>query len=442
MLLPASTFDHDETFYFWVDFLCVPQDDKDVTEANVLGIRGSGTRSTLNALGSFMPSLKLQALAMMPAAYGWAGYVLVFNQELGEVTASHSELEFAARLGSCGWNSRYWTYQEQYLARRLCVRTANDAVLGQSNYGRHGEIVGWKGSIRPCDGAFEQWLLPALNHLTLGSPIGQHVSQGRDEGKSLDLEGHQTALATRTTTRRTDAAVIFATLLYLNPMEVGGWQGRDQVKAVLGSQMALPCQMLAMSPQRESHGGRFAPGDSWIPGSLHEIATITCPSRMFLYNNSLELDARSLSSIPPNRNHFSIVQIRVQADLTDPLFCECVLPGINHNGYIKVTPRTAARLQDAIHSRIGLVILLLWQGSARSTGIGACLLARSRSGNKMRAVFSHSLDYEVVDYDHGSCTEEETLYFRARTIDLRKTSISVECGRSFKLIMFEKILKV
>jgi hypothetical protein len=232
---------------FWLDVYCVPVPKSHNTSA--IG-RARDTEE--------LHKLKAVALKKMTATYAWAKTVLVLDHELSYITSAHDELELRGRIAICGWNSRYWTFQEHCLSR--------DTVF-QSGKGPRREFKGRYSTFlqRFKKESIHETLHRDLFHAARAiqihtgakRPCVTEERQSRTSKEESLFKEIWEALVDRNTTKLTDALGIFAALLGTDPTGILSLSIEDQMKAILASQSSLPLSILFTDAARHEN--------SWIP---------------------------------------------------------------------------------------------------------------------------------------------------------------------------------
>jgi hypothetical protein len=328
------------TQYIWTDFLCIPQKQRDRMLPNQVNLLRQPLSTCEAQETQFSSKDKDTAMQLMPAAYSWAQYVLVLDNELELLTAASTSLETTARLAVSGWNSRYWTFQEHMLAGSIYFHTLDKNLRSR--------IVQ---EPRKVKGNLSDVLWPLIKpyfNLTLISPLrilqrpdyttmhypraerllrsmlqqdfskmlkrvesvyaasDSYVPFAKRERESRIFQEVWNELSQRTTTRIEDAWPILATLLDLDPFEVKILHPTLQMKAVLKSQARLPCALLT-APLLRNDQEEVTRDERWIPTALnHDLGLSRCTMRVERFG--LVMDHRSLHS--GSRKDFSVFLVR------------------------------------------------------------------------------------------------------------------------------------
>lgn len=329
------SFSTTSTHYIWADFLCVPQEQRNIIPPN-------DTRPCEAQDSEGLTRDMDTAMQLMPAVYTWAQYVLVLDNELDLLTSTSTSLEIMARLAMSGWNSRYWTFQEHMLASNVHFHTSDKYVrssivperlrIERDSKGMgvsfvdiemyqswtlipplrkpprsYQKTLPYTRAERSIEERLQQDFNKRLKRVeSVYTASAAHVPIAKRENESRIFQQVWNELSQRTTTRSEDACPILATLLDLDPHEIKLLHPALQMKAVFNSQARLPCGLLTAPLLRHNREGE-ARDERWIPTTLnHDLGHSRCTVRVEYFG--LVIDLQSLHS--GSQKDFSVLLIQ------------------------------------------------------------------------------------------------------------------------------------
>lgn len=227
--------------YLWIDTFCIP-------------VKRS------------QDHLRRLAVDRIALTYAAATHVLVLDKVVQHTRFEElSDAEVAARLSTCPWMSRCWTFQEACLAKSYYFLLSDNLV-----HPKAWNIIdenGYECSTDPpdrCKTRIEKvFKADALYRLVGSMPdVVKHNSSFDPLPRVQYFAKVWTELALRNTTKAEDTHIILATMLGLSAEEILSIPPDGRMQAILGSQDMLPLSMLLFRWQEgiESH-----PEHKWVP---------------------------------------------------------------------------------------------------------------------------------------------------------------------------------
>lgn len=461
------------TFHFWVDFICIPQEQLDRGESTLLSLSWQ-TQPTLESQGvSDQKSNQDTAMSLMPAAYSLADYVLVLDDELNLVTPDSTSLEIRARLAACAWNSRYWTFQENCLGRRAYL-TYQDTCMPFRKREYPSRLKGW--AIKFCR-HFSKSLSGELGHIEeqqeqpdprLNKRSTQDASDytsygmlhgdfgrliGRvptSVGENLDawlFHGPDRfvaiwrKLSQRDSTRPEDALRILATLLDLDPREFDTLDPAAQMRAILRSQEELPFGLLTAPLSRNDRAGD-PKEERWVPSSLSHSLKLSDPA--------LRVEEDGLVMDKP-RVPFWTRLLEGAWNLN-----RWFLPGFDlllverpklHNGTISLMWNESTHIEVVAHrgferlSTQDTMVLILEMPDnyyhdidlGPLDGVGACFMLERYEGKDMHVSFESSLSWKLIKKGTPTTEVRWSTFRSIRSNSLESCRVVIDC-RTFSAL--------
>ena len=223
------------TVLFWIDTIYMPQADKDIT-------------------------FRHMSLARMAATYQKATAILVLDQELYH-TPLGTNIEAVMRLLCSNWMRRLWTLQEGIFAHKLLILFQNDTLLDLWQ-----EIEELK-----IENKKTPWICNPLISYVIRTGIQQSVRKppsGRITWLSSDMNW-------RSTTRKTDEALILTNLLDISIPNLYSTPAQDRMKLLISKMKFFPPRIIfAPGPRFQEEGYR------WCLKSFTERSSFTLGSRL------------------------------------------------------------------------------------------------------------------------------------------------------------------
>jgi hypothetical protein len=363
--------------------------------------------------------LKADALRKMTATYAWAKNVLVLDHELSFVTSGHDELEVRGRIAICGWNSRYWTFQEHCLSRDTFFQTKDGPR--REFQGRHPFPLKRQNKESLYE-TLHRDLFHAARVIQIETgaarPCVIEEQQSQSATNTSLFKDIWEALVDRNTTKLTDALGIFAALLGTDPSGILSLSIEEQMKAILKSQTSLPLDILLANAPR--HGS----DDNWIP--------ITPKSVVLDFNAHTIMKDDNCFWLPRTGSAGSC---QVQY---------CTSEGLHPEGWIldidgediwgsqtgieyEIRPHDSLAAAQAVKGFVGefsVILLLQYQSNYADTGLragnGACLIVPSQLySTKVR--YGFSLSWSEVGLDEEATLRKQKLR-RYRTSRMSSSS--------------------
>ena len=210
-------------FYCWMDTLCCPVND---------------------------PEARTQAIVLMRETYRRAQDVLVLDAELQRSESrGMSKVEMAARILSCGWARRLWTFQEVALAQRPWVQFADEVIDLHALARDVSSVANSKDNLRERNLA--NGMLGALQGLV-------------SINKQFTLQRVVRGIEDRLVTRPGDEPLCIAPLLGLDLKPIASARGLDRIKefwnSMAKSQYGIPRDIIFTYTRKINvEGYRWAP---------------------------------------------------------------------------------------------------------------------------------------------------------------------------------------
>lgn len=410
---------------FWLDIYCIPV----VQEATLGGLESKEVAE--------MKSLKVKALAWMPATYSWANAVLVLDHELSHVSADAHAAEILASIHTSGWNSRYWTYQEGSLARKLAYALKNGAVVFASDLQKR--VLATE-SDAPYSSRlwvpFEHYFYHRKNDPNVwhSGPCGfADITRSPTGERSIEsFVGLWNHLVNRQTTKWRDALIIMGNLLGHRASQMSCMTSKDQMKALIKAQYTLPFQFLTIKAQRHGQGpDMYDRENAWVPQSPVGSEPMHQTLPLLVRENGLVL-----------RFHHSHILTVVKFLSTSKIEGKKVVQLGSHAGHasmISIVPEILVEEDVDPEPLIELseYLLILESLALRATfseGIGrGCLLrVGNRSSNTMHVTYCCPTSWTLVQdqYSVSSTVDKSSMIKDAQTIDTEGQAIQFDCGQS------------
>lgn len=223
------------TALFWIDTICVPRADADIT-------------------------FRYMALARMTATYQDSGMVLVLDAELYH-TRLGKNLEGIMRLICSNWMRRLWTLQEGILGGRRLHILFKDGALDLWK-----ELDKLKGELKKTP-----WTCHPMISFAVRTGIQQSVrvsGPGKMSWLFSDMNW-------RSTTRQTDEALVLANMLGLDTTNFYQTPAKDRMKRVISMMQAFPQRIIfAPGPRFDEEGYR------WVLRSFTERCPFSLSSNL------------------------------------------------------------------------------------------------------------------------------------------------------------------
>jgi hypothetical protein len=223
------------TALFWIDTICVPRSEDDIT-------------------------FRHMALARMAATYQDSAMVLVLDAELYH-TSLRTNLEGIIRLICCNWMRRLWTLQEGILGdRRL-------HILFKS-----GTLDLWKelGKLK-AEHKKTPWMCHPMISFAVRTGIQQSVRFSGPERMAWLFAD----MNWRSTTRQTDEALVLANMLGLDATNIYQIPAKNRMKRIISMMHTFP-QRIIFAP-----GARFdEEGYRWVLRSFTECSPFSLSSNL------------------------------------------------------------------------------------------------------------------------------------------------------------------
>lgn len=448
-----------DTFYIWVDFFCIPQRRTTQVDSNNLSSSWQSQATLESQANPGGMSDHDIAMKLMPAAYSWADFVLVLDNELKLVTRGLSLLEVEARRTVCGWNSRYWTLQEASLCKRTCalykdtcypVETlvVNEvryllrlATAWATNVCRHfskpfPERVGHVPE-EPRPRIFvsypydyvERYLVETIRGMEgiIATPA-EVLSSKLTNAKAYNFGYIWSQLSWRSTTRSEDALRILATLHNLDPKEIELLDSETQMRAILRAQEALPFALFTAPLSRNDRMGD-AKEERWVPKALSHHLKVS-PFAFRVEDDGLVIippkRARWFNNPPPYLPKHDLLMVN-RPDLHDGTLSLMW----NNSTYIRVV---ALRGFERLATYETVILILECPNELsptlpmlRSRGQGACFMLERFEGEDMHVSFESPVSWTLAE-DNAS---PETVHWNAtksfRSHSLEPCRIIIDC---------------
>ncbi len=288
----------EQTVLLWLDVYCVPVLRSAITSGTAAVQRFAETPAAR------AKRLKKIAIARMDATYSWAKFVLVLDVEIARITSRADELENMARIATCAWNSRCWTFQEHFLAKTIVFeREHKHLVWNTDSYAPE------PGKASAKDHDYD------IIRVILNDFLKSTAKAVKDTYYLNDLArftNSWNAFAGRTTTKWEDTLGIFANLLHLGAGEILGLGLAVQMNAILATQGKLPLALLShhsgrpvgsISVSQHRQQNSFArPGDCYIPWRENGYAMEVTPDGFLLHPDLISpFDHAKLIRLPIQR---------------------------------------------------------------------------------------------------------------------------------------------